>query len=137
VIAASRWNDGLAPGQLRLIDEAEWFGVLESTEPVHQWGPALLVEDGGADGLLRLWLRDDSGDGRHRVLRLDAEHSGRAREGLERIEAASGQVADLLAQEQQRGRSSPDQLAEQQAASDAYVATAETLYRELVASIPT
>lgn len=129
----SDWDDGLGPGQLRLISEGEWFEVLESAEPLHQWGPALLVEDGGPDGLLRLWLRDDE-ERRHRVIRLDAAATVRARQGLAEIEQAGDRVADLLAAERERGSSTTAQVTEQHDASEAYVQVAEALYRELAAS---
>jgi len=129
-------DDDMPPGSWRPLGESEWILALESFAPVHQWGPGLLIEEPGASGLLRLWLRDDSGAGRHRLLRLDAATSVRARAGLARVEAAARQVADLLAAERERGQSSPEQLRNQQAASDDYVHLAETLYRELADSVP-
>lgn len=116
-----------------LVSEARWFEVLESSEPVHQWGPALLVPSDRGEGLLDLWLRDDSGEGLHRVIWQDAHGSERARQGIAQIEAAARRVADLIAAEQERGASNPTQLAETHDASAAYVETAEALYRELAA----
>lgn len=128
-------DDGLPPGGVRAVGESEWTLVLETAEPLHQWGGALLVEEPGPSGLLRLWLRDDTGSLGHCVLRLDVAASARTRAALAELDQAARRVADLLAAEQTRGSSSIAQLDESQAASAAYVARAQALYRELLSPL--
>ena len=63
-------------GEIRAITEQDWFDALTATDPLHQWGPAFLAEE-PTGGRVRVYVRDDSGQGRHACLRLDASASRR------------------------------------------------------------
>lgn len=125
-----RPSERLEPGARCTISEGEWFDVLESRTLLHQWGPAFLVDEGAA-GDVRLYLRDDE-HGRHLCLRLDAAASARARAGVEQVEAAARQAADVITANQAKASQSPADLAAERAVSLAYTASAEALYRELM-----
>ena len=117
------------PGRQSRISESEWYRVLESVEPLHQWGSALLVEHPG--GTLLLYVRDTTGAEKHGCVHLDAAASARAREGVAEIERLSSAAADLVTGQMEQGATA-DQIAEQQAASAAFVQCAQDLYRELL-----
>ncbi len=119
------------PGERALIAESEWYRVLETSEPVHQWGSALLVEHVG--GTLLLYVRDTSGAERHACVHLDAAATARARAGVAQIEALSAAAADLVTRQMEEGATSA-QIQAQQDASAAFVQLAEELYRELLSA---
>ncbi len=121
----------LAPGSHGPISEAEWCHFLEHCEPLHQWGGAYLIDEGGA-GCVRIYLRDDSGRAGHACVRLDAARSAQARQGVARIEAASREAAHLITRLQAKPALTVDDLAAQDEASRRFVETAEALYRELL-----
>jgi hypothetical protein len=134
-------HERLKPGEHCRISESQWFALLQSTEPIHQWGSAFLVEEAAAstedseppvETLVRAYWRDDSAAHRHTAWRFDASTSSTVRQTLVAIERAAEQVADLISQAAERGSSN---LAEQRAeheASDNYTAMAEDFYRELL-----
>jgi hypothetical protein len=127
----------LAPGGRCRISEAEWFHFLESGEPLHQWGPAFLVDERAAGGrsdapLVRLYARDDSGGGRHTCVRLDAARSHAARRGALRVELLSRRAADVITALQRKDSMSLPEMEAQEAASQRLAAAAESLYRELI-----
>jgi hypothetical protein len=125
-------SERLEPGARCRISEAEWFHFLERGEPLHQWGPAFLLDEGrGAP--VRLYARDDSGAGRHTCLRLDAARSDRARRGALRVEVLSRQAADVITGLQSKTSQSLLELEAQAAASRRLAEAAEALYRELLA----
>lgn len=128
-------HERLDPGGHCRISEAEWMALLESSEVLHQWGPAFLVDE-GRHAYVRAYLRDDGGTGRHTAFRFDAERSARARSGIELVEQAARRAADLVTRLGEQGGSSLDELREQAEASAAYVEAAEALYRELLALPP-
>ena len=132
--ARPRASDSLAPGTHGRISEDEWFECLQSAEPLHQWGGAFLFDEAraGAGQLVRVYLRDDSGAGRHTCVRLDAARSAAARAGVERVEAASRRAADLITAGQRQPALSVADLEAQAAASQALVDESERLYRELL-----
>jgi hypothetical protein len=125
----------LQPGEHCRISEDEWAAVLTASEPLHQWGSAFLVDEGPPGHLVAAYVRDDSGAKRHTAFRFDAARSARARQGVEQVEALARAAADLVSAQQETG-ASLEQLDQQRAASDAYVAAAEALYRELLALGP-
>lgn len=130
-------SDALLPGTHGAISEAEWFHFLELAEPLHQWGSAFLFDEarmGAPVGLVRVYLRDDSGKGRHTCVRLDVQRSAAAREGVLRIEAAARHAADVITAGQQQARQSVADLQAEEAASQAFTEAAEALYRELLRS---
>ncbi len=106
--------------------------ILEASEPLHQWGPAFLVDE-GSGGCVRAFLRDDSGRGRHTAFRFDAAKSARDRARVAEIEQEAARAADLVTRQGERGQSTLDELREQEEASARYVERAEALYRELLA----
>ena len=120
------------PRQVRAITEQEWFDALTGCEPLHQWGPAFLHEE-TAGGRVCVYVRDDSGQGRHACVRLDAVASGRARAGVEAVEVAARQAADVISFNQAKPSLSTADMAEEQEASRVYTDTADALYRELLA----
>ena len=135
----------LAPGGRCRLSEAEWFHFLESGEPLHQWGPAFLLDErtsaaaAAAAGavtpgvaLVRLYARDDSGAGRHTCLRLDAAASHAARRGALRLEVLSRQAADVITAMQAKTSLSLLEMEAQDAASRRLAEAAEALYRELM-----
>lgn len=126
----SSWpSAALDPGAACRITEAEWFHFLERAELVHQWGSVFLHgEDGGG---LRVYLRDDSEHRAHGCLRLDAAESARVREQVDEIEGLSRAVADLLADHGRRPSLSPQDLADERAASDRFTDRAGEVYGEL------
>jgi hypothetical protein len=123
---------GLAPGTHCRISEAEWFHFLQAGEPLHQWGSAYLVDEGEGRSV-RIYLRDGSGKAGHVCVRLDDERSRRARAGVEEIEAASRDAADVITELQSRPQLGLDDMEAQDRASRRFVETAEALYRELLA----
>lgn len=130
-------SERLAPGGRCRISEAEWFHFLESGEPLHQWGPAFLLDErasGGAPGeqLVRLYARDDSGAGRHTCVRLDGLRSDAARRGALRVEVLSRQAADVITALQRKASMSLPEMEAQEAASRRLADVAEALYRELM-----
>ena len=129
-----RASDGLSPGAHGRITEDEWFDCLQAAEPLHQWGGAFLFDEAraGSGDLVRVYLRDDSGAGRHACVRLDAARSAVARAGVLRIEAASRRAADLITAGQSRPALSVADLEAQAAASQALLDESERLYRELL-----
>ena len=132
---AGPWaSDALAPGAQARIAEAEWFHFLEAAEALHQWGGAFLFDEAraGAGELVRVYLRDDSGAGRHACLRLDAPRSAAARAGVERIEAASRRAADVITAGQRKPARSIADLEAEEAAGRALTELSEALYRELL-----
>ncbi len=126
----SSWpSAALAPGAACAIPEEEWFHFLELEEPAHQWGSIFLHgEEGGG---LRVYLRDDSETKAHGCLRLDGASSAQVREQVEEIESLSRAVADLLAEHQGRPSLSPQDLADEQAASHRFTERAGEVYAEL------
>ena len=128
-------SDGLAPGTHGRIDEEEWFHFLQAAEPLHQWGGAFLFDEAraGTGPLVRVYLRDDSGAGRHACQRLDATRSAAARAGAERVEAASRRAADLITAGQRRPARTVADLQAEEAAGQELIRTAEALYRDLLA----
>ena len=127
----------LAPGGRCRISEAEWFHFLESGEPLHQWGPAFLLDEraaGGAAGepLVRLYARDDSGGGRHTCVRLDGLASHAARRGVLKLEVLSRRAADLITRLQGQAETALPELEAQDAASRGFAEAAEALYRGLL-----
>jgi len=146
-------SERLPPGARCRISEAEWFHFLERGEPLHQWGPAFLLDErasAGARGsatapdglvapdapvapLVRLYARDDSGAGRHVCLRLDGPASRTARRGALRIELLSRQAADLISALQGKASLSVADMEAQEAASRRLADAASALYRELLA----
>lgn len=130
--AAAGWaSERLAPGARCRISEAEWFHFLESGEPLHQWGPAFLLDEGrGAS--VRLYARDDSGAGRHTCARLDAARSDAARRGVLKLEVLSRRAADVISRLQAQAAASLPEMEEQEAASRRFTEAAEALYRELL-----
>ncbi len=128
-------GDALAPGAQAAISEAEWFRFLELVEPLHQWGGAFLFDEaraGSPDGLVRVYLRDDSDAARHTCVRLDAARTAAARAGVERIEAAARHAADVITAGQRQTAQSVADLQAEEAASRAFTQAAEALYRELL-----
>jgi hypothetical protein len=127
-------SDALQPGTHARISEAEWFDCLQAAEPLHQWGGAFLFDEtrAGRGQLVRVYLRDDSGAGRHLCVRLDAARTAAARAGVARIEAASRRAADLITAGQRAPALSVADLEAQAAASQALVDESERLYRELL-----
>jgi hypothetical protein len=123
---------GLAPGAHCRISEAEWSHFLQEDEPLHQWGGAYLVDEGEGRAV-RIYLRDDSGKARHVCMRLDAERSARARVGVQEIEVASRDAADVITDLQSRSKHSLQDMEAQDRASRRFVETADGLYRELLA----
>ena len=134
----------LDPGESCRISEAEWFHFLELIEPLHQWGAAFLFDEerappaarpsaGGPLRLVRIYLRDDSGEAKHSCVRLDALRSATARGGVERVEQTSRDAADVITALQARPSLSVADMEAQEAASRRFVETAEALYRELLA----
>jgi hypothetical protein len=134
----------LSPGESCRVSEAEWFHFLELAEPLHQWGAAFLFDEerlppssraaaAGTLRLVRVYLRDDSGEAKHSCVRLDALRSAAARAGVERVEAASRQAADVITALQARESLSVADMEAQEAASRRFVDAAEALYRELLA----
>jgi hypothetical protein len=121
----------LLPGEHCRLTEEAWYALLESHEPLHQWGSCFLV-DGGPGAPVWLYWRDPGGTGRHTAACLDAARSARAREGVAQLEAAARRVADLLAAARTRGGSNLEQIREEQQASAAWQELGETLYRELL-----
>ena len=121
----------LPPGAHGRISEAEWSHFLEHSEPLHQWGGAFLVDEGGS-GCVRVYLRDDSGRGAHLCVRLDPSRSAAARAGVARIEASSREAADVITRLQGKPALSLQDMAAQDEASRRFVETAEALYRELL-----
>ena len=129
---AAGWRSAsLPPGGRCRISEAEWFHFLESGEPLHQWGPAFLVDE-GRGGSVRLYARDDSGAGRHTCIRLDAAGSDRARRGALKLEVLSRQAADVITALQRKSSMSLLEMEAQEAASQRLARAAEALYRELM-----
>lgn len=128
-------SDALAPGAQVRISEGEWCAFLEAAEPLHQWGGTFLFDErrAGAGELVRAYLRDESGAGRHLCLRLDAARSAAARAGVERVEAASRHAADVISAGLRRTVRTPADLQAEHEASAAFTSTAEALYRELLA----
>lgn len=128
-------SDALAPGAQARISEGEWFAFLEAAEPLHQWGGTFLFDErrAGAGELVRVYLRDDSGAGRHACVRLDAARSAAARDGVERVEAASRHAADVISAGLRKDARTPADLDAERAASEAFTAEAEALYRGLLA----
>jgi hypothetical protein len=133
---AGGWaSDALLPGAHAAISEAEWFRFLELAEPLHQWGSAFLFDEARArvpEGLVRVYLRDDSGAARHVCVRLDASRSAAARAGVLRIEAAARHAADVITAGQRQASQSVADLQAEEAASRAFTEAAEALYRELL-----
>jgi len=129
---AADWRSAsLPPGGRCRISEAEWFHFLESGEPLHQWGPAFLLDEGrGAS--VRLYARDDSGAGRHLCVRLDAARSDAARRGALKLEVLSRRAADVISRLQGQAATSLPEMEEQEAASRRFTEAAEALYRELL-----
>ena len=127
-------SETLAPGAQARIGEAEWFHFLEAQEPLHQWGGAFLFDEarGGAGALVRVYLRDDSGAGRHVCLRLDAARSAAARAGVERIEAAGRRAADVITAGQQKAARSIADLQAEEDAGRELTEVSDALYRELL-----
>jgi len=146
----------LQPGESCRISEAEWFHFLELVEPLHQWGaafhfdeerapPAARASAGGPLFLVRVYLRDDrsrwggaSGEveaaaGQHTCVRLDALRSAAARAGVEQVERASRDAADIITAAQAKPSLSVADMEAQEAASQRFVQTADALYRELLA----
>ena len=121
----------LSPGAHGRISEAEWSHFLESCEPLHQWGGAYLIDEGGS-GCVRVYLRDDSGRGAHLCVRLDAVRTAAARAGVARIEASSRRAADLITRLQDKPALTVADMAAQEEASRVFVETAEAVYRELL-----
>jgi len=141
--APQRWpSDALAPGQRCGISEAEWFALLERSEPLFQWGGAFLHDEGapsqagapasGGAALLRAYLRDDSGRGAHLCLRFDAATSAEARRGVAEVEALSRAAADRITAGQAATRQSAADLAAEQVAGAAFTDAAEQLWRRLL-----
>jgi hypothetical protein len=128
-------SEALQPGAQVRISEAEWFHFLEAAEPLHQWGGAFLFDEAraGSGELVRVYLRDDSGAGRHVCQRLEAARSAAARAGVERIEAASRRAADVITAGQAKAARSVADLEAEEAAGRELTETAESLYRELLA----
>ncbi|MDG2148071.1 MAG: hypothetical protein P8N09_00960 [Planctomycetota bacterium] len=119
----------LGPGEHCRITEDQWAERLESDPPAfHQWGSCFLVEE---EGLVWLWARDVSGEGRHTAACLDVARSARAREGVMEVEAAARRVADLLTAARERGQSTLDEQRVEMRASEAFTELAEGLYKEL------
>lgn len=129
--AASK-HESLQPGEHCRITEVEWFDVLESAELLHQWGSALLVDEGADEALVRAYWRDDSPARRHTAWCFDGATSQHVRDNVAAIEQASSDVATLLAQADARGSSTLDELAAQNDASEAFTQRAEDFYRELL-----
>ena len=128
----SGWpSEHLAPGERCRISEAEWFHFLESGEPVHQWGPAFLLDEGHG-AFVRLYARDDSGAGRHTCVRLDATRSNAGRRGALRLEVLSRQAADVITAMQAKTSLSLLEMEAQEAVSRRLADAAEALYRELL-----
>ena len=129
-------SDALQPGAQARVSEAEWFHFLEAAEPLHQWGAAFLFDEARAacGPLVRVYLRDDSGAGRHACLRLDAARSAAARAGVERIEAASRRAADVITAGQRKPSRSIADLQAEEAAGRELTEVSEALYRELLAT---
>jgi hypothetical protein len=125
-------SDGLSPGGQARIPEAEWFSFLERGEPLHQWRGAFLYEE-QPGGLVRVYLRDDSGAGGHVCVRLDEQRSAAARRGVERVEEAARRAADVITALQGQSVQSVADLAAQDEASRLLVEEADGLYRELLA----
>jgi hypothetical protein len=121
----------LRPGAHGRITEAEWNHFLESCEPLHQWGGAYMIDEGGT-GCVRVYLRDDSGRGAHACVRLDPARSAAARAGVARIEASSRRAADLITRLQDKPSLTVAEMAAQEEASRLFVETAEAVYRELL-----
>jgi hypothetical protein len=121
----------LPPGGRRFISEDEWRHFLTEREPLHQWGAAYLLDEGG-DGCVRVYLRDDGAQARHTCVRLDARRSALARAGAEAVEAASRRAADVITAGQQRPSHTPAELEAEAQASAAFVQAAEALYRDLL-----
>jgi hypothetical protein len=119
----------LKAGEHCRITEDQWAERLESNPPpFHQWGSCFLVEEAG---LVWLWARDISGEGRHTAACLDAARSARAREGALEVEAAARRVADLLTAARERGQSTLDEQRAEMGASEAFTELAQQLYKEL------
>jgi hypothetical protein len=133
---AAGWpSEGLAPGARCRISEAEWFHFLERGDPLHQWGPAFLLDE-GRGALVRLYARDDSGAGRHVCVRLDAAASDVARRGVIRLEVLSRRAADAITRLQDRPSTSLREMEEQDATSRRFTDAAEALYRQLIRDEP-
>lgn len=112
----------------RSIDEATWYEALETCELLHQWGSALLVDDGES---LWVFVRDVTEARRHTVVRHDAPTSESGRDGVRHVEMLARRAATIIAESQRRGSSTVQQLADERTASDAFVKAAEDLYRRL------
>lgn len=123
-------SERLAPGARCPISEAEWFHFLEQGEPLHQWGPAYLLDEGHG-ACVRLYARDDSGAGRHLCLRLDAPGSDAARRGVLRVEVLARRAADVITRLQGQASSSLHEMEAQEEASRRFRDEAEALYRRL------
>jgi hypothetical protein len=121
----------LAPGARASISEADWFAALEAGEPLHQWSNVLLLDEGHG-GCVRAYVRDDSPGRRHQCLRLDGLRSRAARTAVAEIEAASRALADLITRHQGQASMTPAELAEEQAASEAFTHLADRVYAELL-----
>jgi len=124
-------SERLAPGARCGISEAEWFHFLESGEPLHQWGPAFLLDE-GRGACVRLYARDDSGAGRHLCARLDAAASDAARRGVLRLEVLSRRAADTITRLQGQPATSLREMEEQDAVSRRLQEQSEALYRSFL-----
>jgi hypothetical protein len=130
--AGGAWaSERLDPGGSCRIPEDEWRHFLLAQEPLHQWGAAYLLDE-GADGCVRVYLRDDGAASRHTSVRHDIRRSATARAGVDEVEAASRRAADVITSGQQRSSQAPGDLEQEARASQDFVRAAEALYRRLL-----
>lgn len=120
-------------GGWRAIDEAAWYAALETCDLLHQWGSALLVDDGES---LWVFVRDVTEAKRHTVVRHDAADSEAGRAGVRHVELLARRAATVIAESQRRGSSTVQQMSAESAASAAFVEAAEDLYRRLTVLAP-
>ncbi len=116
------------PKAWRLIDEATWYAALETCELLHQWGSALLVDDGEC---LWVFVRDVTPDKRHTVVRHGAALTEVGRHGVRHVELLARRAATVIAEAQRRGSSTVSEMSVESAASRAFVGAAEELYETL------